>query len=65
MSATTIFVAHRLNLIKNADTIVVMGNGGIVEMGSWDGLLEQGGLFKKMVEVSQGSLAQKGEVAAP
>ncbi len=42
---TTIVIAHRLSTIKNADRIIVMAQGKIVEEGSHDALLSQGGHY--------------------
>ena len=48
---TVIVIAHRLSTIKNADNIVVLSGGQIVEAGSYDQLMESpDGLFKKLVE---------------
>ena len=45
---TTIAIAHRLSTIKNADEIVVMQEGRIVERGTHDQLIAQGGYYKKL-----------------
>ncbi len=47
---TTIVIAHRLTTIQNADKIVVMENGSIVEMGSHDQLLAKQGRYAKLYE---------------
>ncbi len=47
---TSFIVAHRLSTIKNADTILVMQDGKIVERGTHTELLEHGGLYKKLYE---------------
>ncbi|MBQ9545954.1 MAG: ABC transporter ATP-binding protein [Bacteroidales bacterium] len=48
---TTITIAHRLATIKNADEIIVMDKGHIVEQGTYDTLIQQGGLYKHLVEM--------------
>jgi subfamily B ATP-binding cassette protein MsbA len=45
---TTLIVAHRLSTIKNADVIVVLDGGKIVENGSHAALLKKGGLYAKL-----------------
>jgi ATP-binding cassette subfamily B protein len=42
---TTFVIAHRLATIRNADRILVFDNGEIVETGSFDELVRQGGRF--------------------
>lgn len=42
---TTFIVAHRLSTIKNADIILVMNNGNIIEQGSHDELYEKHGFY--------------------
>ena len=50
---TTIVIAHRLSTIKNAHNIVVFVNGGIVEQGTHDALLELEGPYRKLVEAQR------------
>ncbi|MNJ41957.1 Heterocyst differentiation ATP-binding protein HepA [compost metagenome] len=45
---TTFIVAHRLSTVKNADRIVVMKKGTIVESGTYDELLSMKGEFYKL-----------------
>ncbi len=48
---TSIVIAHRLSTIQNADLIVVMQRGEIVEQGKHDYLLTKNGTYKKLVEM--------------
>ncbi|KAJ3409717.1 ATP-binding cassette, sub-B (MDR TAP), member 4 [Chytridiales sp. JEL 0842] len=50
---TTIVIAHRLSTIKNADLIVVMSEGEIVEQGTHNELLEKKAAYFKLVEAQQ------------
>jgi len=45
---TSFVIAHRLSTIKNADTILVMNQGDIIESGSHDELLEQDGFYANL-----------------
>ena len=47
---TRIVVAHRLSTIRDCDRILVMDRGRLVEQGSFDELVEQGGLFAGLVK---------------
>ncbi len=50
---TTFIVAHRLSTIRNADKIVVMDKGKIVEMGTYDKLMEKKGSFYELKKLSE------------
>ena len=54
---TTLIVAHRLSTIRNADEIIVLDNGKIVEKGTHDSLLNHDGVYAKLWSVQTGSLA--------
>lgn len=45
---TSFIVAHRLSTIKEADIILVMNNGRIIEKGDHDTLLKSGGFYSKL-----------------
>lgn len=45
---TAIVIAHRLSTIKTADRIIVLSQGQIIEEGSHEGLLEQGGHYSEL-----------------
>ncbi|GEM55006.1 antibiotic ABC transporter ATP-binding protein [Flavobacterium branchiophilum NBRC 15030 = ATCC 35035] len=46
---TSVVIAHRLSTIQKADLIVVMQKGKIVEQGKHDELIQQNGVYKKLV----------------
>ena len=45
---TSFIVAHRLSTIRNADLILVMKDGNVIESGSHDSLMEQGGFYSEL-----------------
>lgn len=55
---TTFIIAHRLSTIKNADRILVLERGVIVERGTHDELLAQGGIYEKMYQMQAKSLKE-------
>jgi subfamily B ATP-binding cassette protein MsbA len=48
---TSIVIAHRLSTIQNADKIIVLHRGEIVEQGKHLELLAQKGTYQKLVEM--------------
>ena len=48
---TSVVIAHRLSTIQNADLIVVMQKGQIVEQGTHSELIQKNGMYKKLVEM--------------
>jgi len=51
---TTMIIAHRLSTIRNADRIIVLENGSIVESGSHDDLVDLGGVYSRLWAVQTG-----------
>ena len=47
---TVIVVAHRLSTVKNADQIIVMDNGQIVEIGNHDSLIMEKGVYYNLIK---------------
>jgi ATP-binding cassette subfamily C protein CydD len=52
---TALIIAHRLSTVYNADQILVMANGQIVEQGTHDSLLSQAGLYHRLVTAYGGA----------
>lgn len=48
---TSVVIAHRLSTIQNADLIVVLHQGKIVEQGTHQSLIQKNGTYKKLVEM--------------
>jgi len=56
---TTIVIAHRLSTVKKATRIIVMNKGRIVQQGTHDELLLQGGLYQELYNMQFASLENK------
>ncbi len=50
---TSIVIAHRLSTIRHADEIIVLQKGRIVERGTHEELLQNGGTYQKLVEMQE------------
>ncbi|WP_116107648.1 ABC transporter ATP-binding protein [Lewinella sp. IMCC34191] len=50
---TALVIAHRLSTIQNADEIIVLDAGRIIERGTHGELLERGGAYRKLVELQE------------
>ena len=48
---TTIVVAHRLSTVRDADQIIVLKNGTLVELGNHAQLISKGGEYAALVEL--------------
>ena len=53
---TVIMIAHRLRTVVDADQILVLDNGRLVEHGTHDELMEKNGLYHKLFHIQQESL---------
>jgi ATP-binding cassette subfamily B protein len=48
---TTLIIAHRLSTVRNADRIIVMEDGEIIDQGTHAALLARGGLYARYIEL--------------
>ncbi len=53
LGRTTLIIAHRLSTVMNADEILVLEAGRIIERGTHRTLLDQGGLYAQMWALQQ------------
>lgn len=60
LSCTQIVIAHRLSTIRNADVILVLDQGRIVEQGSHQQLLRRCGFYAQLIQIQ----LENGEIAA-
>lgn len=54
---TSIVIAHRLSTIRNADKIVVLDHGEVVETGKHQELLDQGGVYARLYAINYGLIS--------
>lgn len=50
---TTLVIAHRLSTVRHADEIIVLQKGKIIQRGTHDNLIEQEGLYKRLVDMQE------------
>ncbi len=51
MGRTTLVIAHRLSTVRNADLIVVLEKGKIIETGSHDDLLQNHAVYARLTDL--------------
>ena len=56
---TIIMIAHRLKTVRNADQILVIENGKIVQTGTHDELLKQDGIYRKFIDIRKQAIGWK------
>ena len=61
---TSIVIAHRLSTIRNADKIVAMDQGRVVEMGKHQELLEGKGIYSRLYAINYGLEVPSGDVSS-
>lgn len=61
---TALVVAHRLSTVKNADKIIVMERGNVVESGNHEQLLEHNGVYKMLYDIQFASKPEAKEKSA-
>jgi ATP-binding cassette subfamily B protein len=50
---TTIIIAHRISAVKDADQIIALDDGRIVQRGTHEQLIQQDGLYKELYEMQK------------
>lgn len=62
---TLLVIAHRLSTIRNADRIYVMSEGGVVEQGTHDELMNRDGAYAAMVKAQSGTSDLANQASSP
>ena len=56
---TIIMIAHRLKTVRNADQILVVDKGRIIQQGKHDELMQQDGIYRRFVNVREAAASWK------
>jgi ATP-binding cassette subfamily B protein len=51
---TTLMIAHRLSTVREADNLVVLDEGAVVEQGTHETLVKKGGVYARLVAINEG-----------
>jgi ATP-binding cassette subfamily B protein len=66
---TTLMIAHRLSTVREADHLVVLDEGAVVEQGTHEELVEKGGVYARLIAMNDGEtpghIARPGRRSAP